>query len=81
MDADVPFMHSMFVKAVRQCSAYVLQSIFSNFDQASSILPCCRWLQGDQDQGWHKDDNAIMNGRKLRHHRPMQVEVLYCACQ
>eukprot|EP01046_Picozoa_sp_COSAG06_P018593 COSAG06_NODE_1300_length_9944_cov_248.353784_5_plen_259_part_00 len=31
---------------------------------------------GDQDQGWHKDDNAIMNGRKLRHHRPMQVEVL-----
>jgi hypothetical protein len=32
---------------------------------------------GDQDQGWHKDDNAIMNGRKLRHHRPMQVEVLY----
>ena len=32
---------------------------------------------GDQDQGWHKDDNAIMNGRKLRHHRPMQVEILY----
>ena len=25
----------------------------------------------------HKDDNAIMNGRKLRHHRPLQVEVLY----
>jgi hypothetical protein len=31
----------------------------------------------DQDQGWHKDDNAIFNGRKFRHHRPVQAEVLY----
>ena len=28
-------------------------------------------------QHWHKDDNAPYNGRKLRHHQAVQVEMLY----
>lgn len=28
----------------------------------------------------HKDDNAHYNARKMRHHRPIQLEVFYCTC-
>ena len=28
----------------------------------------------------HKDDNAHYNARKMRHHRPVQLEVFYCKC-
>ena len=31
----------------------------------------------NSDQTWHKDDNAAYNGRKFRHHRPVQAELLY----
>ena len=26
----------------------------------------------------HKDDNAHYNARKMRHHRPVQLEIFYC---
>ena len=29
------------------------------------------------DQHWHKDDNMPFNSRKMRHHRPIQLEILY----
>lgn len=32
---------------------------------------------GNRDQHWHKDDNAHYNARKMRHHRPVQLEVFY----
>ena len=35
------------------------------------------FASGGRDQHWHKDDNAPCNGRKLRHHQAVQVEMLY----
>ena len=32
---------------------------------------------GHGDQHFHKDDNAPYNGRRMRHHRPCQLEIFY----
>ena len=44
---------------------------------ALRVCTACKWLTIAPLAARHKDDNAIMNGRKLRHHRPVQVEGLY----
>ena len=35
------------------------------------------FASGSFDQHWHKDDNGAYNGRKHRHHQPVQIEMLY----
>ena len=35
------------------------------------------FASGAHDQHWHKDDNGPFNGRKVRHHQAVQVELLY----
>ena len=35
------------------------------------------FCSGAFDQQWHKDDNAPYNGRKMRHHHSVQLEMLY----
>ena len=35
------------------------------------------FASGGRDQHWHKDDNGPYNGRKLRHHQAVQMEMLY----
>jgi ectoine hydroxylase-related dioxygenase (phytanoyl-CoA dioxygenase family) len=45
-----------------------------------AIVPFCHhatFASGGRDQHWHKDDNSPYNGRKQRHHHPVQLEMLY----
>ena len=35
------------------------------------------FVSAGRDQHWHKDDNSPLNGRRQRHHQPVQVEMLY----
>lgn len=35
------------------------------------------FASGGRAQHWHKDDNSPLNGRRQRHHQPVQVEMLY----
>ena len=35
------------------------------------------FCSGAHDQQWHKDDNGPYNGRKMRHHHSVQMEMIY----